>query len=441
MKPHITPDAAAELEKLRAENHRLREINQKAFGYIREKTNELLDVIGTRTLHPEELDDQSLLTFDPIGIVATTFRHILENVRSTNRLLETAHSEIKTIFDTVGSALLVVDRQRRIVSLNRQAANILIGHGDEVIGKPCSQLLCREDPVPEQCVFAQVMNSGREAVIRGRQLQERFFDVLAGPIFDEQREISHVVMAYHEVTEAVRIEKMKSSFVSTAAHELRTPLATIMGYADLMINSPELVQNKSRKYLELIFGRAEHLSHIVSDLLDISRIEAGDGLKLRIEPCRLDELCREVALANENLSERHPIEFDLPAERVIIEGDRFALIQILENLISNAIKYSPQGGSILISLHNTPDGCELAITDHGIGMSAEQVDQIFEKFYRANSSNAAIPGTGLGMTIVKYLVDALHAKITIESTVGVGTTVKIHFPRTPVNENPTIDFP
>lgn len=441
MRPPIPADAMAELEKLRAENHRLREVNQKAFGYIREKTNDLLHVIGTRSLQPKELDDQSLLNFDPIGIVATTFHHILENLRSTNRLLQTAHSEIKTIFDTVGSALLVVDPQRRIVSLNRQATNLLIGHGGDVIGQSCSQLLCREDPAPEQCIFAQVMKSGHEAVIRGRQLQGRFFDVLAGPILDEQGETSHVVMAYHDVTESVRIEKMKSSFVSTAAHELRTPLATIMGYADLMINNPELVQDKSRDYLVLILGRAEHLAHIVSDLLDISRIEAGEGLKLGFEPCRLDELCREVARANEDLRERHPIEFDLPAEGAIIEGDRFALTQVLENLISNAIKYSPHGGAILIALHNTPDGSELAITDHGIGMSAEQVEQIFEKFYRANSSNAAILGTGLGMTIVKYLVDAHRGQITINSAVGVGTTVKIHFPCTHVNEAPSIAFP
>ena len=271
MKPATLAEALPELERLRAANLELEAINQKAFDYIRVKTNDLLEVIGTRTLRPEELDNQSLLNFDPIGIVATTFQHILENVRQTNRQLQEAHEEIQTIFDTVGSALLVVDPQRRIVSYNRKASEILIGHDGDIVGQLCSQVLCQADPAPEQCVFLQVMKSGREASIRGRQLKERFFDVMAGPVFNEERQVTHVVMAYHDVTDALRIEKMKSEFVSTAAHELRTPLATIMGYADLLINSPELVKDKSRDYLELILGRAEHLSHIVSDLLEIGR--------------------------------------------------------------------------------------------------------------------------------------------------------------------------
>ena len=110
---------------------------------------------------------------------------------------------------------------------------------------------------------------------------------------------------------------------------MRTPLATIMGYADLLINSPELIEDKSRDYLELIMGRAEHLSHIVSDLLDISRIEAGEGLKLVFEPCHMEEFCHEAAWSHEEMRERHPVELDLPSEAVIVDGDRFALAQIL----------------------------------------------------------------------------------------------------------------
>ena len=429
MTRRAVPADSAELEQLRAENQRLQELNHKAFAYIRAKVNDLLDVVGTRTLRPEELDEQSLLTFDPIGIVAETFRHVLENLRDTNRQLQVAHNEIRAIFDTVGSALLVVDPQRQIVSFNQQASRMLIGHDGDVVGHCCSQILCGEDPVPEQCVFLQAMKSGREAVIRGRRLRDRFFDVIAGPIFDDQGQISNVVMAYHDVTEARRVEQMKSEFVSTAAHELRTPLATIIGYADLMLSHPVQTRDKLHEYLTLIIARAEHLSHIVSDLLDVSRIEAGEGLKLIFEPCRLDLLCQEAASAHKDIHEYHPIEFDFPQEDTVIEGDRFALMQVIENLLSNAIKYSPQGSLIRIGLTPEPDCCELTVADEGIGMSAEQVEHVFEKFYRANISNAAIPGTGLGMTIVKYLIDAHHGLIAIDSAPGAGTTVHIRLPR------------
>lgn len=418
----------SELERLRAENQRLKDLNQVAFDYIRAKVNDLLDVVGTRTLRPEELDNQSLVALDPIGIVATTFRHVLENVRETNRQLQMAHNEIQTIFNTVGSAVLVVDPQRHIVSFNQQASRLLIGHDGDVVGQCCNQVLCEADPTPEQCVFLQVMSSGREAIIRGRPLRDRFFDVIAAPSYDDDGQIVHVVMAYHDVTEARRVERMKSEFVSTAAHELRSPLATIMGYADLLLNSPEQTRDHARDYLEIILNRSEHLAHIVSDLLDISRIEAGEGLKLTFEPCRLDLLCREAAWGHEDASDHHPIEFDLPEDGAVIEGDRYALVQILENLISNAIKYSPKGGTIRIGVRNEPNGCELTVADQGIGMSPEQIEHIFEKFYRANSSNTGVPGTGLGMTIVKYLADAHHGRIAIDSTLGSGTTVHIRFP-------------
>ncbi|NJC87564.1 MAG: PAS domain-containing protein [Desulfuromonas sp.] len=423
-----------ELERLRAENQRLRALNEQAFGYIRAKVNDLLDVVGTRTLRPEELDDQSMVALDPIGIVATTFRHVLENVRETNRQLQVAHSEIQTIFDTVGSAVLVVDPQRRIVSFNRQASRLLVGHSEDVTGQCCNQVLCEADPTPEQCVFLQVMDTGREAIIRGRQLRDRFFDVIAAPHFDENGRILHVVMAYHDVTEARRVEKMKSEFVSTAAHELRSPLATIMGYADLLLNGPEQSREQTRDCLTLILNRSEHLAHIVSDLLDISRLEAGEGLKLTFEPCRLDLLCREAAWGHQEASDNHPIEFDLPDDGAVVEGDHYALAQILENLLSNAIKYSPRGGTIRIGIRKEQSCCELTVADHGLGMTAEQIAHVFEKFYRANTTNTGVPGTGLGMTIVKYLVDAHHGRIAIDSTPGAGTTVRILLPvEQPVN--------
>lgn len=551
-----------ELARLREENAQLRAAADEAFGYIRAKVDELLTVMGTKTLRPEELDNHSLVTFDPIGIVATTFRHVLENARETNRQLQAAHGEIRTIFDTVGAALLVVDPQRRITSINRQATQLVDDHPDEVLGQDCSQVLCSiADPQTDQCVFKRVMTTGREVILRGKRLREHVYDVIGGPIFDADGQITHVVMAYqdvtahrqaetalrhslaetreaqakiqgilraaadgllltdgrgrivlinhraeqlfgigsvrtserpsfriichkgltdllqqaphhrgetlladldfpdlmgeeyiyqarvtiirgarggfrgcitslHDVTEQRRVERMKSEFVSTAAHELRTPLATIMGYADLMLNSPEQTKDKLREYLELILSRAEHLSHIVSDLLDISRIEAGEGLKMVFQPCHLDLLCKEVAWAHEEVSERHPVDFDLPPDGAVVEADSYALTQVIENLLSNAIKYSPNGGRIKLSLVAGKDYCDLSVADQGIGMSPAQLEHIFDKFYRANSSDTAIPGTGLGMTIVKHLVAAHHGQVLIESVLGQGTTVKVRLPRT-----------
>ena len=549
----------AELARLREENARLRALNAEAFHYIRAKTDDLLGVLGTKTLNPEELDDEGLISFDPIGIVAGTFRHVLDTLRTTNTRLRTAHGEIQAIFDTVGAALLVLDPQRRIQAWNQQAARLLAGDACDLHGHDCREALCHGGPAEDQCSFRKVMSTGREAAISGVRLGERTFDVIGRPLFNDAGEISQVVLAYqdisthrqnelalrralaeareaqtkiqgilraaadgliltdgrgrivlinhraellcgigpvgpgelpslrilrhaglidllsqaphhkgeilvadfdfpgpggdehiyqarvtiirgtrggfrgcitslHDVTEQRQVERMKSEFVSTAAHELRTPLATILGYADLLLNCPELAQGRLDEFLSLIQNRAEHLAHIVNDLLDISRIEAGEGLKLVFQPCHLDLICREVLLGLETGPIRHPVELDFPPGGVTLQGDRFALSQVAENLLSNAIKYSPAGGPIRIAARIEDGHCELSVADRGIGMTAEQLAHLFEKFYRANTADTAVPGTGLGMTIVKHLVEAHHGQVTVESQPGAGTTVRIRLP-------------
>jgi two-component system phosphate regulon sensor histidine kinase PhoR len=552
-------DTGAELARLRTENARLRAANSDAFRYIRAKTDQLLEVLGTKSLNPEELDDNGLVAFDPIGIVAGTFRHVLDTLRTTNSQLRAAHDEIQAIFDTVGAALLVLDPTRRIQAWNQQAARLLVGDGGCLHGQDCREAVCHGGPSEDQCTFRRVMVTGRETVMPGVRLGERIFDVIGRPLLNDAGEISQVVLAYqditayrqneaalrhalaetreaqtkiqgilraaadgliltdgrsrivlinhraerlfgigpvvpgelppfriirhaglidllrraphhkgeflaadldfpdqagrehiyqarvtiirgprggfrgcitslHDVTEQRQVERMKSEFVSTAAHELRTPLATILGYADLLLNCPELVEGKLEEYLTLIQHRAEHLAHIVSDLLDISRIESGEGLKLVFRSCHLDLICREVVLGLETGSVRHPIEIDFPPGGLTVQGDRFALSQVVENLLSNAIKYTPAGGPIRLAARVDDGTCELVVADRGIGMTAEQLEHLFEKFYRANTADAAVPGTGLGMTIVKHLVEAHHGQVVVESQPGRGTTVRVRLP-------------
>lgn len=546
-----------ELAALRAENARLRQLNDEAFAYVRAKVDDLLGTLGTRHLRPEELDDRSLLAFDPIGIVTDSFGYVLDHLRQTNRRLQEAHAEIQAIFDTVGAALLVLDPQRRIEAFNQKAAHLLVEHPGNLLGSDCRAAVCGGVASEAQCVFSRVLATAREAAMPGWRLGGRTFDVIARPLLDEQGRVSRVVIAYHDVsahrgTEAAlrrsladvretqskirgilraaadgllltdgrgrvvlinhraeqlfglaqapaeelpsyrvighpglidllagarhhrgellvadlhmpgaeghvvearvtiirgrrgafrgcitslhdvsaqrQVERMKSDFVATAAHELRTPLATIVGYADLLINSPEQTRARLGEFLGIIQDRAEHLAHIVSDLLDISRIEAGEGVKLIFQPCRLDALCAEVAAALAADSGRPPILLDFPDGGMTVSGDRHALIQVIENLLGNAVKYSLPGGSIRLSGRVAEPVCELAVADCGIGMTPEQVARIFEKFYRANTASPSVPGTGLGMTIVKYLVEAHHGEVTVESEPGAGTTVRVRLP-------------
>lgn len=558
------PEDMSELELLREENARLSSSNREAFDYIRCKVNSLLEVVGTKSLQPEELDDHDLVEFDPIGIVAQTFQHVQDNLRQTNKRLNFAHDEVQTVLETVGAAVLVLDPEGKVVSFNQKIRDLMLEGNKDIRGKKCLDHVCQGDYGEKGCTFQAVMQNGREQKITDWLLKGRSFDVIGRPMFDGQGKVTHVVLAYHDVsdrqaaqtalmkalnetreanakihgilssaadgilvtdannnvvlinrraeelvgfnvpdhrspmplglipheglvgllsrseqrrqetfiedlsfeaegqsrcvcqarvtvikssdgaysgcimllhdvTEQRTIEQMKDEFISTAAHELRTPLATIIGYTDLMLMDNKFSSEQQADFLAQIQEKAERLGDIVGDLLDISRIESGEGVKLDLKPTRLDVLCEE---AVKSFRVQHPshnfvLNFTASAS-IFVNLDRYATMQILENLLSNAVKYSPGGGDVGLSARLEGGSCVLSISDHGMGMSADQVARIFDKFYRVDATNTAISGTGLGMTIVKHLVEAQSGEITVTSSLRVGTTVTVRLPVTPV---------
>ncbi|PLY04478.1 MAG: histidine kinase, partial [Desulfuromonas sp.] len=237
-----------------------------------------------------------------------------------------------------------------------------------------------------------------------------------------------VVTFLHEVTREREIEKLKSEFVSTAAHELRTPLSTILGFSELILNERDLPAEDLREYVGIIHQKAEGLALIVSDLLDISRIEAGDSLPLEPEQCDLKELCEDALLGFKVYGDKYTFELSLPETEISVKADRFAIAQVLENILSNAVKYSPEGSVITLEVDAQKEEAQICVADQGMGMFPEQVERVYDKFYRADASNTAIPGTGLGMTIVKHIVDAHGGKVWIDSAPQQGTRVYFTLP-------------
>jgi len=218
-----------------------------------------------------------------------------------------------------------------------------------------------------------------------------------------------------EVTREREIEQLKSYFVSTAAHELRTPLSTILGFSELILNEENVSLEDMQEYIGIIHHKAEGLSQIVNNLLDISRIESGEGLQLDLERCSVKELCQDALLGFTVQGKQYTFDIVLPGKDIYVQADRFAMAQVLENILSNAVKYSPQHSVITLEAQQTGEEVFICVSDQGIGMSEEEVARVFDKFFRADASNTAAPGTGLGMTIVKHIVEAHGGRVWVES--------------------------
>jgi signal transduction histidine kinase len=238
------------------------------------------------------------------------------------------------------------------------------------------------------------------------------------------------ILYFRDVTHETEVDRMKSEFLSTAAHELRTPMASIYGFAELLTQQ-EFDETTRRELIGTIHQQSALMSSIINELLDLARIEARRGLDFVLEPASLPELVGE-ALARYKLPDgRATPEIEAADQDLPIRVDRQKIQQAVTNLISNAYKYSPEGSPVAIRyLRANEDGNTMIgveVSDRGIGMTVEQTARVFERFYRADSSGK-VPGTGLGMSIVKEIVGLHHGRVELDSRPGHGTRVTIWLP-------------
>jgi PAS domain S-box-containing protein len=234
-----------------------------------------------------------------------------------------------------------------------------------------------------------------------------------------------------DVTHQVEVEQMKSEFLSTAAHELRTPMASIYGFTELLMTR-EVSPEKQKLMLARIYRQCEAMIAILNELLDLARIEARRGKDFELECCELNDLVDEVVQDYPPPADRNAPRVSFALPQVQVHVDRKKLQQVLRNLLSNAYKYSPSGGEVTISVFaaSTQDRKDICIEvqDQGIGMTPEELSHVSERFYRADKSGTVL-GTGLGMSIVKEIVELLGGQMRLSSEPGQGTTVRLSLPR------------
>jgi signal transduction histidine kinase len=243
---------------------------------------------------------------------------------------------------------------------------------------------------------------------------------------------SGAITILRDVTRERELDRMKAEFMSMAAHELRTPLTAILGYSELCMNPEEFggfSPDQQKEFMAEINGKAEVLANLVNDLLDISRLEAGKPLPLNIEEVALGPILAKLVKHYRLLAPEHLFEVvwekNLPE---CVPADKGKLEQVLENLLSNAVKYSAEGSLIRIHGERVEGFCQITVADQGIGMTNDQGDRVFDKYYRADYSDTATKGIGLGMSIARQIVEQHGGAIWLKSSVGVGTRVTFTMP-------------
>ena len=312
----------------------------------------------------------------------------------------------------------------------------------EVLGKNSAELQLWSNPEHRQMfrdrltTFGSINDLEADFLLKDRQncpglLSARIIELSGEPcILLVIRNITAVKEAERALQE---INQIRSDFISTAAHELRTPLSVLIGYAELMTikeHRDNFSEEKKIEFLEEIKQKGFVLNQIVDDLLDISKMDSDSKFDFIFEMLEPNALLSKAFVQFQLCTTGHRFRIDLTqstGQQIECDGKR--LLQVLENLLSNAVKYSKVGSLITLASSDQPDSYSFSVTDEGIGMSEEQVTKIFDKFYRADASNTAVGGLGLGMSIVKQLVDAMSGTISITSTPGQGTRFTVTLPK------------
>jgi PAS domain S-box-containing protein len=363
---------------------------------------------------------------------------ILQNIteqKDRQKLLEEtltesrqANDRITGVMQSVDDALIVVDAADNILLMNESACTLLRLNPAEVLGKKVSSAIwlgSMRDKVVEVLRKREGgaqfdFEIGDESSPSSLVMQAR-----SSVLIDPQGRYEGMIFLARDVTIDRSMERLKSDFISVAAHELRTPLATILGFSELLLDDNLGSAADRKEYVQTIYEKTDSLSRLLDDMLDIGRIESGRGLELFIEKVEVAVLFTPILKQYQKRVVDRKFTIDLDDPELLILADPEKIAQVMENLLSNAVKYSEPGSEVSVVGKATIRGYMMSISDEGIGMTPEQVKHSFDKFYRGDNADKAVKGTGLGLTIVKHIIEEHQGTIQLESRPSKGT--RVHF--------------
>jgi PAS domain S-box-containing protein len=354
--------------------------------------------------------------------------------------IETSRST--AMLEGVGDGVLVTESQNVITLFNAAAEKMLELDRNEVVGKSLDEFVGLFGGAAQTWMETiRVWSVSPNLPENSEMYQERLYledgrviSVHLSPVSDRQ-EFLGTISIFRDITHQVEVDRLKSEFVATVSHELRTPMTPIKGYVEfLLMGGAGELNPQQLEFVNVIKTNIDRLSILVNDLLDVSRIESGK-VALNFQPINMDEVVEEVLEVIQQRSDEdaRPVSFDvnIPTNLPSVYGDAERVSQIVTNLVDNAYKYSPENSTVTINLHEVAGAVQLDVIDQGIGIFPDEQDKIFERFYRGeNHLVMATSGTGLGLPIVKELVEMHNGEIWVRSTgvPGEGSTFSITLP-------------
>ncbi len=377
-------------------------------------------------------DDRQIL-----GSFADQAAIAVHNAQLYERISQEKH-RLDAILEYSADGVLILNSGHRVAVFNRALAQLTGWAATDVIGRRHDEVIRWARLDTDLDLTAAIaggwpLSSARPLYVEGDLRRRHGGTVSVGityaPLFDREGRLVNIIANVRDITRFREADEIKSVFISVISHELKTPVALIKGYADTLRREdacwdPDITQES----LSVIVEEADRLNQLIDNLLDASRLQAG-ALPLEMEQVALDALAERVARHFQVQTQDHLIVSDFPPDFPVARGDPNRLEQVLDNLVSNAIKYSPEGGTVEISGRALPEEVIVTVSDQGVGIPLEDQPRVFERFFRgARERRQSTPGAGLGLYLTKAIVEAHDGRIWVESSSEQGTAISFAIP-------------
>ena len=363
---------------------------------------------------------------DHWGTVYRQFREMQDSIKHRTELMQADNVRFRTVLASMNEGVLAIDVEGQVILANESARQLLMLNED-LEGRKLMKLV----RIPElRAAIEETQETGQFQSAEFKTLHEprKILNARLTALADSKP--TGVAIVFQDVTGLRALETMRRDFVANVSHELKTPLASIKAYAETLRMGAINDQEKNVSFVEQIEAQADHLHLQIQDLMEIARVESGK-IASDVEAVSLNQACENCFPPLRDLASKSSLELqlDLCDGAPIVMATEAGLDTILENLISNAISYTPAGGKVIVQTTIENDTAIARVIDSGTGIDSKHHDRIFERFYRVDKARSReLGGTGLGLAIVKHLVQTFKGEVTIDSKVGKGTTFAVRLP-------------
>ncbi|MDQ0058823.1 two-component system histidine kinase PnpS [Paenibacillus harenae] len=366
---------------------------------------------------------------DEIGELGHAINAMADSLNEQMTRIRENEGQLESVLNNMINGIVMIDQTGRILLMNRRAEEVLGFSAREIVGRHFAE-------AKQQYELAQMIQEGLDTREHLREEitfyfpEERLLELNVVPIHREVDVFTGVLLVLQDVSAIRRLERMRSEFVANVSHELKTPIAAVKGFAETLLGGVVKDEETARSFLQIIFDESDRLNRLIGDILELSKIESR-RVPLIFSPIELDSFVSKTVTLLESEAARKNIKLHMQIEPgLYMEADEDRLRQIMMNLLANGINYTPEGGRVSIKVHaRGEEYIRFQISDSGIGIPKKDLPRIFERFYRVDKARSrSSGGTGLGLSIVKHLVELHKGSISVESSVGVGTTFDIELP-------------